>query len=1098
MHSTAHDSSDTNEMIERLLSEMRQYRGERGIYAAEMLKAARFLLEQPELHPRQAETAAYCIRQAVKEVFGDTRDRNLLPELVKRAVKAKNSIQTADAAGEADLQNMYRVVTDLEDFVCNPKPEVRLKELFRQSSGIEPMDGRHSLIGEYRRVLGDSNNFLHCVSGTPVDMGKVRDHYEDAADVLAMIFLASERLARIEQLAELPAPQESDLNELRRIMKNAIGFIHFASKMSSPVWFDMMDPDMLKSPSGDPPWLLGSLAEHLKAEHVDAFVRMLEKNFDEWASDDAGLAELGFVAYKLGDDWIPRLVEILERSENVRKDHDKKRNERSKMNQPDPKLDKEIDRIGNLIRNLDNHAQCAFLNIKQPNPEFVKLANHLLNSDYMAGIYTADDIYAKLVEGMNHESAISIIDILVCKLRAGLESRIYQIPRLDSIDEPDYDRSFGINGLVASLCEALVKFRDLGVPTSQIIDLLDKLPERDRSRFEAWLYSIADDVADPVIVRYVADACGGRHSNYEDGLLLDRLKRDDRIGDIGWRVSALLGSAPDAEKIVIRPYPWGIDREGARRLTWARTLKHLVEVPEAWRQCLDVVDNPPEAERNSNSEQAPEASEVQDTTLTDGSGTDDPVVVAAKIAAKDPGVGGFLGLVDGRSPVSDLTNIVRCNATKWTEDPIGVINTLNRPEYVAGYFRGLASSEEALDSHADRIIHAVKFARDIQWDGGASGSTTFYHDGEPTSVDMVGMTLIKKMVKDDIGLGKDSLADVWSVVVDAIICPDPKTDEQPDYSIEYLRTVDSLPHVQAVYTLFGVIRYAKRNDAEVPRMALTRLTEAIRLTGQYGVDYHACIGPEALLMHWLDPDWFEQNEQYLFGRAASAELGRVALDMHLEQVQPANFVLVKYRNMVLDAVKRDVHMALRHLLGCLLYGTRGYDPEYVAKSLMEFGPEYVSKTGWHIFRLLREGADADHIRYGIAFWDSVLKHPPKPKPEALVGFGWWADVPGIDQEQWEEMMLPTCEMANGKLEWAQRVAERISTSQTMTDAGWRILALLISADLPHGKHEVIQHATEALSKTADIGDAPESRSHLYEVMLERGFLTPSSFDRKTP
>lgn len=1085
------------EMVKRLLVEMRQYRGERGIYAAEMLKAARFLLEQPEQHPRQAETAAYCIRQAVKEVFGDTRDRNLLPELVKRAVKAKNSIQTADAVVEADLQSMYQVVDDLEDFVCSSKPEVRLKKLFRKSSGIEPVDGRHSLVKEYRRVLGKrgSNSLMHHVSATPIGMDKVHDHYEDVVDVLTMIFLPTERLARIERLAELPAPQKSDLDELRRIMKNAYGFDHFASKMSSPDWFDMMESDMLKSPSGNPPWMLRSLAWHLKDEHVGAFVKMLDRHFNRWASDEAGLAELGFVAYKLGDCGLPWLVKTLQVSEKTRIKYDRKVKERLKVNQPDAKLIEEIERMGDSIWHLDDYARRAFLKIKQPSSEFVELAEHLLGSaPTVNAYYKTTAIPAKLVEVMDSSYSIQTVKILAKELGTHQDLQYWAIYKPVSVARMSPDSPHKIDNAVGNLHGALEKAGDLGISTPELIGALVTLPDAIKPRFVAWLYSRADDIDRLELADFVVGSCSSRPPTDDDDLLLDRLEHDGGISnDLATRIRSVIGKAPELAKMVGRPSQWDLDTEERRCIMWARTMSHRVELPDEWKPCLDIVDGFYEAKRGSDGGQAQKAPETQDdATLLGGYGTDVPLEVATKIAAEEPGIGGFLNLMDGRSLVSDLETVVRNNVSGWIEDPAAIIQALRRPEYVAGYLRGLGGAKDVLASHADKIIFAVKFVRSLQWGGDASGSTTFYHDGKLTSVDMVGMGLIKEVVNNDIGLSKDSLEDVWSVVTDAIICPDPETDEPPDCSIEYLRTVDSLPHVQAVNTLFAVIRYAKRNDGEVPKMALTRLTEAIRLTGRYGVDYHACIGPEALLMHWLDPDWFEQNEQYLFGRAASAELGRVALDMHLELYQPANFVLVKYRNMVLDAVKRDVHMALRHLLGCLLYGTRGYDPEYVAKSLMEFGPDYVSKTGRYMPKLLPEDVNADLVQRGIAFWDSVLKHSPKPKPEALAGFGWWADVPGIDQEQWEEMMLPTCGMAE-KLDRSQSVAKRISSSQTITDAGWKILAQLFSIDIGYEEGVVAEHAMEALRKTVGIADAPDSRSHLREVLVNRGFHGAAEF-----
>ena len=1081
------------ETIKRLLVEMRHYRDKHGIYAAEMLETARLLLDQPEQHSRQAEAAAYCIRQAVKEIFGDTRDRNLLPDLVKHAVAAKNSIQTADAVVEKDLQNMCRAVDDLNDFMCSPKPEVRLKELFRKSSGIEPEDGHRSLIREYRRVLGKSNDIMHRVSVTSIGMDKVRDHYEDVVDVLAMIFLASERLDRIKRLAELPAPQKSDLDELRRIMKDAYGFDHFASKMNSPHWFDLMDPDMLKSTSGNPPWLLRSLAGHLKDEHVEAFVGMLGKYFNRWASDEVSLGELGFVGYRLGDIGLPWLVKTLQASKDVRMNLDEKIKARQKADPPDPKLIEEIERINDSIWHLDNYIRDAFLKVKQPNSEFIELAEYLLSpTPTVDTYYKTTATPAKLVEVMDSLFSIQIIKILA-KVLGTQRNLNWATSKPTSVARMSPDSPHKVYNAVYNLHGALKKASDLGISTPKLVGALDTLPNASRSRFVAWLYSYADDIDRSKLVDFIVGSCSSRPPTDDDELLLDRLERDGGIGnDLAVRIRSIIGKAPESAKMVGHPNQWDLDPEKLRCIMWARTMRPWIEILDEWKPCLDIMDGIYEAGRGSDGEQVQKAPETQDnTTLLDRYGTDVPLEVATKIAAEEPDTDGFPNLMNDRSPVSDLETAVRNNVSGWVEDPMAIIQTLHRPEYVAGYLLGLSGSKDALASHADQIIFTVKFAGNFQWDGSASSSTTFYHDGEPTSVDMARMMLLKKIIENNIGLSKDSLAHIWSVVIDAIICPDPETDAQPDFSTHFDTLYDK-PHVQAVYTILELMRHARQNNVEIPERALIRLTKTMRLTGQHGVDYHLCVGSEASFMRQMVPEWFEQNEQYLFGSDTSAELGRVALDTYLTWGQPVAFILEKYRDRVLDAVKRGIHDALYHTLCCMLYGTYGYEPEYVAKSLKKIEPEYVSKTGWHMPKLLPEGVDADHVRRGIAFWDSTLKHPPKPKPEVLAGFGWWADVLGIDQERWEELMMRTCDVTE-KLDWSQRVAERISTSQTITDTGWKILARLLDIDIGYYMGEVAKYAMDALRKTVDATDSPEPRSHLCEVLANNGFLNATKF-----
>ena len=1071
-------------LIGRLLGEMRQYRGKHGIYAAEMLETARLLREQSVWHPRQAEAVSYCIRQAVVEIFGDTRDyTEPLENVVERAVAAKKNIQGVDI-GEEDLQDIFKVVDELQERVCSPKPEARLKEIFRKDSWIEPEDGPHPLILDYRRIKVRSDKLLHHVSETPTDAGKVRDLYGEVVDTLALIFLPTERLTRIERLAELPAPQNSDLDELKRIMKNKYGFYYFASKMNSPVWFDLMDPDMLKSPSGNPPWLLRSLAGHLKDEHIGAFVDMLDKYFDRWVLDDVSLGELGFVGYMLGDNGLSWLVKTLQASKEVRTKRDEKVKARLDTDRPDPELIEEIERMNNSIWRLDNYILHAFLKIERPSSEFIELAEYLLSSAPVNTYYKTIAIPAKLVDTMDSSFSIQTIKILA-KVLGTQRNLNWATSRPTSVARMKQNSPHKISNAVDGLHGALKKAGDLGIPTPKLVGALDTLPDTIKPRFVAWLYSRADDIGPSELADFVVDGCSSRPPTDDDDLLLDRLERDGSIGDgLAAQIRGIIGKAPEPAKMVGHPIQWNIDTEKLRRIMWARTMSSRIELPDEWKPCLDIMDGIYEAGRGSDGEQSQKALKTQDgTTLLGRYGTDVPLEAAAKIAAEEPVAGGLLNLMYGHSPVSDLETAVKNNVSGWVEDPVAIMQALHRPEYVAGYLRGLSGAEDALVSHADQIIFAVKFARDIRWNGGASSSTTFYHDYELTSVDMVGMMLIKKIIKNDIKLSKDSLAHVRSVVVDDIICPDLKTDAQPDFSTHF-NTLYYKPHVQAVYTVLELIRYTRQNDMDIPGEALVRLAKTMRLTGQHGVDYHLCVGSEAGFIRQMVPEWFEQNEQYLFGSAASAELGRVALDTYLTEGQPDAFILEKYRDTVLDAVKRDDN-ALHYTLYCMLHGMRGYDPKYVSKSLMKIGPKFVSKTGWHMSKLLPEGVDADHVRRGIAFWDSVLKHNPKPKPEALTGFGWWADVPGIDQEQWEEMMMRTCKMVE-KMEWSQRVAARISTSQTMTDTGWQILARLFSIDIGYEKEEVAEYSMEALRKTVDATGSSESRSHLCEVLVNHG------------
>lgn len=1059
MDPNPHVSTQTRE---QLFTEMKLYHDDRGTYAVEMLMTALLLLEHPERYPRPAEAAAACIRQAVVEVFGDTKDhRESMKYVVKRIVTIKESILATGAKDTKALQNLSTEVDGLRDRVCRPTLEARIKEIFRNSSGIDPIDGPHSLVREYRDIVKKSNDLLHHISKTRIDPSEVHTHYEGVIDMLTMIFLPTERLDRIERLATLPTPQKSDLNELRRIVKNVYGFDHFARMMISPTWFDMMEPGMLQSDTT--PWPLCSLVWYLKDDHVDAFIHMLKKNFDRWVSNHIGLGELGMVCLKLGDRGLPYMTKTLRRSNRVRLKRDQEIGKN--VDSRSPNHTKEIEHIGSSIRLLDSCARRAFLGIKQPNHDFVELAEHLLSPtstvDYH---YQTNDIPAKLVDGMNRESATRIVGILALKLQH--EYRSWNlIPSLDSITKSDH--SYGVEGLAANLCRALAKAGELGVPTSQLVTML---PDVVRHRFEAWLYGRVDDVPTSTMVGFMVDGCNTRPPSDEDRLLLDRLKRDGHLPDLAKLVVKLLGKAPDVTKMMGRLFQQDIQRDDFRRLLWAHTLRPFVELPDEWKRCLDVMDT-----RLAVDAQTPQARGTND--------GDDPLEVDPLEAVRDlqtsQYAGGFPGLADEHSPASHLENMVRNDVSKWAEDPVGVIRELRHPTYAIGYFRGLAGVVDDIAPYVDGVISAVKFAHTRQWDGGISASSTFPHADELVSVEAAGVGLIEKIIKSGISIGEDAMADVWLVVSDGVVLP--ATTTPPDYSLKYLHTVPDQPHVKATHTLLEVIRYAKRHNITVPDAILTRLTKTLYLTGRYGVDYHACLGARQAFLRCVEYDWFLQNQQYLFGSATSDELGEVALDACLVWGSPDQFILEEYADGVLAAVKRNIPHATYYLLNSLLCGFNGYDPEHIAKKLTNVKPEDVSRMWWEMSKLLPEGSGADRVQRGIAFWNNMLKY----KPEALVGCGWWADVPGIHQERWEELMLRTCGMVKN-LEWSQRVAERISKSPTITDTGWQILARLLHIGLRREREKVTEHAMGALRKTTGMEYPPKSRSHLRNTLTERG------------
>ena len=170
----------------------------------------------------------------------------------------------------------------------------------------------------------------------------------------------------------------------------------------------------------------------------------------------------------------------------------------------------------------------------------------------------------------------------------------------------------------------------------------------------------------------------------------------------------------------------------------------------------------------------------------------------------------------------------------------------------------------------------------------------------------------------------------------------------------------------------------------------------------------------------------------------------------------------------------------------MFWGIDGYEQKSLAKELVKMRPKYVSLAGECTAMILKDKNNSEGIPRGVGLWKSVLDL--SPGPEALIGYGTWTLVTSLDQDQWESLTLLTCKQTGGRLNWAGNVAERISSADTITDAGFNILKLMIQSELAPLDAELVgEHATDALRRTKGSGGIRQSWNALHDAMLDRGF-----------
>ena len=1082
---------DIASVKDQLFEKMKQRRGKLGQYAVEMLEAAERLLGGTEQRPRQTEAAAYHIRQALVEIFGDEKDhREKFEDAVKAVTDARRRIKSGKSQqDEQNVQDLLSAVDDLERHETEPKYRVRLVQIFRRESGIDAVSGDGSLPDTYQRLIDDANEMLHRVSVEGVDHNAVRKLYIRSIDILTMVFLPDVRLQHIANLAQLRKPQKSDARRLEEIMVNAYGFDHFADNMVSSDWFGLINPDMLKSASDGQPWLLRSLAHRLKYRHVDKFVQFVEKNFGQWTAEDTGLAELGYVGKILGDNGLPLLVRALQKGESSRQRCNRELAKRSKTKSPKSKRDK-VQRVLDSIGKLENYALQAYQAAEPTNPALAELADRLM--DRNTNLQNDDKINAipaKLAKGIGPPPAAERIKVLAYKTRTHLKNELLYIPVLGSVTGTD-QYAIGMSSMVGSLRRVLARARDHGMPTMQMVGMLSVLPDGVRHRLVAWLYSGADDVDPHELIDFIADGCRSRRPTGDDELLLTRLERDGHLDrDVNARICGLIRDAPNPKRMDGRPREWDLDKEDLWRILWAHMLHSRIELPDGWGPCIEIL-NPLINEERRVADRWMSGRWMSDTRPAQESpvgpeisGDEDPHAAAAKIAAWSAETPGRLAHGGESDMARKLTNAIKRNAPKWAEDPVEMVNTLHYPAHVAEYFNCLAGSMKELSTRAGGLIPAVRFARTHPWNVAAPASPPFGYYGSWEGVDAAGINLLEAMAKENVPLDDDELREAWELLSEAVT---DMVGEFPEGVSENLIDAASRkPHTRALNTTMHMIVYAANRKKDIPEKVQAALTELVMLTGRNGKECRVFLGMWAKQLRIVLPGWFEQHEPRLLGNEAPEGLGQVTLDMHLLGGEMDQFILEKYRGGVLDAVKRGADGAMGCLLRCMLQGMPGYEPNKVAESLTGMGSERISEAVWKSALLLRKDASPDQTRRGTDFWKEILNL--KPEPETLVGFGRWAMAADISQSRWENLTWRTCNLAGKKLDYVWGVAERVRLASEVTETGLQILAWLMNADLGYHTDRVAEHALEALRKSKDALGTQEAWTCLQEMMLWHGY-----------
>jgi hypothetical protein len=134
--------------------------------------------------------------------------------------------------------------------------------------------------------------------------------------------------------------------------------------------------------------------------------------------------------------------------------------------------------------------------------------------------------------------------------------------------------------------------------------------------------------------------------------------------------------------------------------------------------------------------------------------------------------------------------------------------------------------------------------------------------------------------------------------------------------------------------------------------------------------------------------------------------------------------------------------------------------------------------------LRHHDAEEAHIDQAVTFWDAANA---TANADALLGFGWLAQVEKLDPEIWASRSTATLAVTGGRIDWSHKVAERAASLSPSTTSMSIINSLVRGMSDEWDRHRNIERAVEHLRSAEELSNTPEYQ-RLRTTLLERGAL----------
>jgi hypothetical protein len=917
------------------------------------------------------------------------------------------------------------------------------------------------------------NSILHGDGTLPLVAGL----YDDSLTWFVRLFTPpDERLRALVELARDPFTDAEQVARLRtRIAYNAHHLLRFLSEIRDSAWLNaLFDQGLIHLPRDGEPWPVTALVGGNNDIPPAAVVGLLRRlrNTTTGQSQQAVSLDRNVVqlCLRLGPDSFDLLADILRQRPH----------------------DPWILHIAVLVAK----------DAEPSDPLQLTVADAVIGNEARSGdtSYETRTIARLLVDGIDSHNARQRVELLAVKI-----ARIGSTPaaRLSPHDiaalntpDPNDDLRDDLAILTERLVAAIPVWRDLELPTSELVELMASIPGEVGERVICRVLAGALDVDRVVKLSHLCLRVASETATGDDrDLMVD-------LGSLSATEVKQLQAAfgvPPAPPESDEAEPHSIPADWERAWRWSAVLP--AAVLSAWDDAIAAVAEVHGAPTgDSFSRRIPRFLSIRAESpyRAEQLAALPPIEAASLVASWRQPTESTPWPGSGHHELAgELETAIEAQVVTWAAQPVEVIRALREPAYIQRYLKVLQGHAKELVDAIGPIMNAVAMIRAEPWTPADLPRVPIAPEAAWAPLNRPIVELIGAFANANADFGSH-LGLAWDVTDK---CVRALPDELPPLAETYDLDAHDDAYGRAINRTYGqaletaiALGWQARHREQAPLAQLGDLLDwVLEVPGSVGAELRSVIAVHRPVLEYAAEDWLSRRHALLFG----GPLGLVTFEATVKYARPTTWLFEHCRSQLVDATLRGVPNAVslrligylwdidRYTIVSILGSARGQVP--VLRQIAEELPSLIQHVE----------SDDPLLARAVAFWDGMLDGPASNIPAApLAATGRWVYVKAVSTDDLVDRFERTTALTSGEVDYATEVAERCRDAQP-NETALRVLLRMQGHGQPWERDHVGRVAVEALARASGKGLSDEF-NRLRLRLIDLGFHSAADISPEPP